>query len=205
MKIKIVAPALLLASLALGTQTSIAQMAKDKSVSETELSTHIRNLMNANTDSARAELRKEVAVLEKSKDENKMSLAYYAYSFALNDDATADKLWKAIIAEFPKGFTARSEGSSKIFDDTEGRDKTTVYEERHKAWLAAFPPENFPKSDLWAYDSPLLYLSLNFAEAKKHEKAAAYIAQIHRDDEYVKAVFGTMNRVAMEDLKRMMK
>lgn len=193
---------ILLYVLALGLQTTFAQLAKDNNISHEELSKHISKLANAGTDSAKSELQKEAIFLEQSEDEQKLSLAASVYESALDDTEHAEKIRKNIIAKFPKGRLATIQGYNKIFEDPDKNTPAAVFEERYRTWLANFPEETAPENTKSIYTFAKQSLATRYAKDKNADKAIQYLQELKGTESYCSAVYSVMNSVPSEEVPK---
>lgn len=116
-------------------QVSMAQLASDKHISQDSLTRHIDGLMEAGTDASEAQLRKEIGVLVKSKDEKRVLLAMKIFEGLDGPDA-AQKTKELVLKRFPRGQTAREEAFNEIFYASQST--AAAMETAHKAWLSRY-------------------------------------------------------------------
>ena len=181
---------------------SYAQLAKQKDINAEELSKHISTLVNAGTDSALTELKKEIIYLEQSDNEAILSLAPFVYEHALDNVTKAEELRASIAAKFPTGRTARGNAYNKVFEDPEKNTDPTVFEERLLAWRKAFPEESFPETDRSIYSFATQNLARHFARANATDKALLYLEELKDADNFAMVTYTVVNASAKEEIPK---
>lgn len=178
---------------------SYAQLAKQKDITAEELTKHISSLVNAGTDSAITELKKEIIYLEQSDDEAILSLAPFVYEHALDNVTKAEELRTEIATKFPTGRTARGIAYNKVFEDKDKDTSPQVFEERLLAWRKAFPEDSFPETDRSIYSFATQNLARHFARANATDKALQYLEELKDADNFAMVTYTVVNASAKEE------
>lgn len=112
------------------------------------------------------------ALLQSNQEKDWNTAANYFYQ--LKKGKTVDSIQSAMEKRFPAGAYVRNKAVKDVYDEKDPVKK----EAKMRAWMAKYPPENYPKDEQIMYDYARNSVGTAYGDAGNIEKALAYADSI---------------------------